>query len=125
STERSLVGCDGPFGCVNVIGPAPFLWSGNNRPQSWNGASSKAGEPQSALSGSSKTAPIRKQSAPKAVNELALARSRALPVEGTTYDAIAEIPKATQPRRLTAATHHSSALRGRHAAPPQTSTYAR
>lgn len=42
------------------------------------------------------------------MHELALARSTVLPVDGTTYDAIAEIPKATHPSRLTAAIHHSS-----------------
>ena len=68
---------------------------------------------------------MRKQSAPSAVKALAAARSTMLPVDGTAYDAIAEMPKATQPRRLTAAIHHSSARRGRQAALPQTSTKAR
>jgi hypothetical protein len=74
---------------------------------------------------SSRSAPTRKQSPPNEVNAFARARFRTSPVAGTTYDATAEIPNATQPRRLTAAIRHS-ASRGRHdAGRPETSTYAR
>src|SRR3954454_2176544 len=71
-------------------------------------ASSDAGE-----TGSSRSAPIRKHRAPSDVNTFAAARSSASPVEGTTYAATAETPKATQPTRFTRAIHQSRVRRAR------------
>src|SRR3954452_3151141 len=48
------------------------------------------------------TAQAKKQAAPAAVFPFAAARSTTVPLEGTTYPATAEMPKKTQPRRLTA-----------------------
>ena len=53
-------------------------------------------------------AQARKHAAPSDVFQLAAARSSTEPLEGTTYPATAEIPKKTQPRRLTAGCHHPS-----------------
>ena len=53
------------------------------------------------------TAPMKKHNAPRPVHQLTAARSSIDPVEGTTYEAIAEMPKNTQPSRFTAAMVHS------------------
>ena len=58
-------------------------------------------------SGSSSTAPIRKQRPPNAVVAFAAARSMTLPLEGMTNEAMAAISNAMQPRRLTATIRHS------------------
>ena len=83
-------------------------------------ASSEAGEASFAPLGSRSRAPIRKPSAPSAVNTFARARSRALPVDGTTCAATAEMPNATQPARFT---RSDPPVRVRR--PPRTSRYAR
>ena len=53
------------------------------------------------------TALMKKHNAPRAVDQLTAARSIMDPVDGTMYEAIAEMPKSTQPSRLTAAIVHS------------------
>ncbi len=56
---------------------------------------------------------MKKQSAPSAVVQFAAARSSIEPLDGTTYDAIAEIMKKMQPTRFTAAIlHDRSCLAG-------------
>ena len=59
------------------------------------------------------------------MKKLAAARSITLPVDGTEYAAIAEIPKAMQPSRLTDAMAESSERLGSAVSRPPTSTYAR
>lgn len=54
---------------------------------------------------------MKKQSAPSAVVKFAAARSRIDPLEGTTWDAIADAPKKTHPARFTAAILHSRSRR--------------
>ena len=70
------------------------------------------------------TAPARKQSAPIPVIQFATARSRMSPVWGTKWDATPAIAKATEPARLSAATHHSACRRGRQNMPPHISPQA-
>ena len=57
------------------------------------------------------TAQAKKQAAPNAVFQFAAARSRTEPVDGTTYPAMAEMPKKMQPSRLIAGCHHPRAPR--------------
>jgi hypothetical protein len=56
------------------------------------------------------------------VNPFEAARSRTSPADGTQNDAIAEIPKATQPTRLAAAIFHASERSLVQSGWPQTST---
>jgi hypothetical protein len=59
------------------------------------------------------------------VNQFEAARARTSPDDGTQNDAIAEMPNAMQPTRLTAAIFHSSVRLRVQSAWPQTSAYAR
>ena len=59
------------------------------------------------------TAHARKQAAPSTVVKLAAARLITDPVEGTRYPATAEMPKKTQPSRLTDGSHQPERPRAR------------
>ena len=63
-------------------------------------------------------APMKKPKAPSAVHQFAAARSRIEPLEGTTWDAIADTPNGMHPTRFTAAIVQS----GRTASPITPST---
>ena len=75
-------------------------------------------------SGSSNTAPTRKQSAPNEVVTLATAKSSTSPVSGTMNPATAETANRMQPRKLIVAIFHSRFRSARQTPPPRASRYA-